>query len=141
MDLKDNICHVCFLRDKGSQSPFLMSTDNKIDLGEVLAHLLVLIQVEEIIIACSHVQMLVHQYQGHQYHYSGHCVSFMQSNVKTVNMLPNLPSKLNIVVLWLLNQLIENDLRYQSQFQANFQVQKGYILIQLYYLKANYPNY
>ena len=62
MDLKNDICHVCFLRDKGSQSPFLMSTDNEMDLGEVLAHLPALTQVEEMIIACSHVQMLVHWY-------------------------------------------------------------------------------
>ena len=82
------------------------------DLGDIPAHLPALTQVEEMIIARSHVQMLVHWYQGHQYHYSGHCVSFMQSNVKTVNMLPNLPSKLNIVVLWLLNQVMEDDLRY-----------------------------
>ena len=141
MGLKDNICYVCFLRDKGSQSPFLMSTDNKIDLGEILAHLLALTQVEEIIIACLHVQMLVHQYQGHQYHYSGHCVSFMQSNVQTVNMLPNLPSKLNIVVLWPLNQVIKDNLRYQSQFQADFWVQKGHIMTQLCYLKVNHPDY
>ena len=140
MGLKNNICHACFLRDKGSQSPFLMSTDNEIDPGEIPAHLPALTQVEEIIIARSYMQMLVHRYRGHQYHYSGHCVSFIQSNVKTVNMLPNLPSKLNIVVLRPLNQVIE-DLRYQSQFQANFQVQRGYILTQLYYLKANYPNY
>ena len=76
-----------------------MSTDNKIDPGDVPAHLPALTQVEEMIIARSHVQMLVHRYQGHQYHYSRHCVSFMQNNIKTVNMLPNLPSKLDIVVL------------------------------------------
>ena len=60
MGLKNDICHVCFLRDKGSQCPFLMSVDNKMDLGDVLAHLLALMQVEEMIIARSHVQMLVH---------------------------------------------------------------------------------
>jgi hypothetical protein len=37
-----------------------MSTDNEIDLGEILAYLLALTQVEEMIIACSYVQMLVH---------------------------------------------------------------------------------
>ena len=55
MGLKGDICHTCFLRDKGSQSPFLMSTDNKIDPGEIPAHLPALTQVEEMIIACSHV--------------------------------------------------------------------------------------
>ena len=76
-----------------------MSTDNKMDPGEIPAYLLAFTQVEEMIIAYSHMQMLVHWYQGHQYHYSGHCVSFMQNNIKIVNMLPNLPSKLDIIVL------------------------------------------
>ncbi len=53
---------MCFLKDKGSQSPFLMSIDNEIDLGEIPAYLLALIQVEEMIIAQSYVQMLVYRY-------------------------------------------------------------------------------
>jgi hypothetical protein len=91
-----------------------MSTDNKIDPGEVPAYLPALTQVKEIIIARSHVQMLVHRYHGHQYHYSGHYMSFIQNNIKTVNMLPNLPSKLNVVVLRPSNQVIKDDLRYRS---------------------------
>jgi hypothetical protein len=84
MGLRNKTCDACFLRDKGSQSPFLMSADNDMDPGEVPANLPALTQVEEMIIVRSHVQMLVHRYRGHQYHYSGHCVSFMQNNVKTV---------------------------------------------------------
>jgi hypothetical protein len=99
MDLKNEICHTCFLRDKGNKTPFLMSADNEMDPGEIPAHLPELTQVEEMIIARSHVQMMLHRYRGHQYFYSGHCVSFMQNNVKTVDMLPNLPSELDIVVL------------------------------------------
>jgi hypothetical protein len=89
-----------------------MSTDNEMDPGEVLAYLPALTQVKEMIITRSYVQMLVHRYRGHQYHYSGHCVSFMQNNIKTVNMLPNLPSELDVVVLRPSNQVIEDDLRY-----------------------------
>jgi hypothetical protein len=37
-----------------------MSTNNEMDLGEILDYLLALTQVEEIIITCSYVQMLVH---------------------------------------------------------------------------------
>ena len=55
MGLKNDICHACFLRDKGSQSPFLMSTDNEMDPGDVPAHLPALTQVEEMIIARSYV--------------------------------------------------------------------------------------
>jgi hypothetical protein len=49
MDLKNEI-----------YSPFLISTDNEMDLGEILAYLPALTQVEEMIIARSYVQMLVH---------------------------------------------------------------------------------
>jgi hypothetical protein len=54
-----------------------MSIENKMDLGDIPAYLLELTQVEEMIIAQSYVQMIVHYYYGHQYHYLGHCVSFM----------------------------------------------------------------
>jgi hypothetical protein len=30
---------------------------------------------------------------------TGHCVSFIQNNIKTVDMLPNLPSEIDIVLL------------------------------------------
>jgi len=69
IDLKSDVCHRCFNRDKGKKTPFLMSIENEMDLGEIPAHLLELTQVEEMIIAWSHVQMMVHRYHGHQYHY------------------------------------------------------------------------
>jgi len=141
MDLKHNVCHRCFNRDKGNKTPFLMSADNEMDPGELPAHLPELTQVEEMIIARSHVQMLVHRYRGHQYHYSGHCVSFMQNNVKTVDMLPNLPSELDIVVLRPSDQVMEGDPRYRSQFRADFRVRRGHVLTWLRYLKANHPDY
>jgi hypothetical protein len=47
MDLKDQVCHACFLRDQGGKTPFLMSVENKIDPGELLAYLLALTQVKE----------------------------------------------------------------------------------------------
>ena len=52
-----------------------MSADNEMDPGDIPAYLLELTQIEEMIIARSHVQMMVYRYQGHQYHYSGHCVA------------------------------------------------------------------
>jgi hypothetical protein len=67
MDLKHNVCHRCFNRDHGNKTPFLMSADNEMDPGELPAHLPELTQVEEMIIARSHVQMLVYRYCGHQY--------------------------------------------------------------------------
>jgi hypothetical protein len=51
MDLKDDVCHRCFNRDKGNKTPFLMSAENEMDPGELPAHLPELTQVEEMIIA------------------------------------------------------------------------------------------
>ncbi|KID81448.1 ATP-dependent DNA helicase PIF1 [Metarhizium guizhouense ARSEF 977] len=141
MDLKDGVCHACFLRDKGNKTPFLMSAENEMDPGELPTHLPELTQVEEMIIARCHIQMVVYRYRGHQYHYSGHCVSFMQNIAKTVNTLPNLPSELDIVVLRPSNQVMENDQRYQRQFRSSFRVRKGRIVAWLQYLKVNHPDY
>lgn len=141
MDLKHGVCHCCFLRDRGNQSPHLMSADNSMDPGELPAHLPVLTQVEEMIIARSHVQMLVHRYRGHQYHYSGHCVSFMQNTIKTVNMLPNLPTELDILLLRPSEGVLQTDNRYRSQFRTDFRVRRAPIIQWLHYLKANHPDY
>ena len=100
MALKDTVCHSCCLRDKKVRVPYLMSADNEMDPGSVPDYLPELSQLEEMIIARSHVQMMVFRYRGHQYHYSGHCVSFMQSTVKTVSVLPNLPAELDVVLIW-----------------------------------------
>ena len=67
-----------------------MSAENEIDPGELPAYLPELTQVEEMIIAWLYIQIIVYCYCGHQYYYSGHCVSFIQNTVKTVDMLPNL---------------------------------------------------
>jgi len=65
LDLKQGVCHTCFLRDKRNHSPFLMSIENHMDPGELPAYLPALSQVEEIIIARSHMQMLIYRYRGH----------------------------------------------------------------------------
>ena len=86
------------------------------------------------------MQMMVHRYRSHQYHYLGHCVSFMQNTVKTVDMLPNLPSKLDIVVLRPSNQ-VEGDPRFQRQFRTDFWVRKKRVITWLQYLKDHHPDY
>jgi Domain of unknown function (DUF6570) len=141
MDLKGGVCHACFLRDKRNQSPFLMSADNNMDPGELPSLLPELTQVEEMIIARSHVQMMVHRYRGHQYHYTGHCVSFMQNTVKTVDVLPNLPSELDVVVLRPSDQVMQDDPRYQRQFRSDFRVRKGRIITWLRFLREHHPDY
>jgi len=43
MQLKDDICHSCLLKDKGGQTPYFFLADNEMDLGIVPAY------IEEII--------------------------------------------------------------------------------------------
>jgi hypothetical protein len=43
--------HTCFLKDKGGQTPFLFFVNNEMDLRAVPAHLPVLTQIEEMVIA------------------------------------------------------------------------------------------
>ena len=76
MKLKDGICHNCVLKDKGGQTLHLFSAENKMDQGIVLAYLPALTQIEEMVIAQSYIQMMIKRYRGHQYHYTGHCMSF-----------------------------------------------------------------
>jgi ATP-dependent DNA helicase PIF1 len=110
------------------------------DPGIVPGHLPELTQVEEMVIARAHVQMLVKRVRGHQYHYTGHCVTFLQNIVRTVDVLPNLPSELDIVLLRP-PESCTDDLRYRRQFLTDFRVRRGYILAWLRFLKANHPDY
>ena len=54
MDLKDSVCHDCFLQDTDKRkrpiTPFLMSVENNMDPGVVPSHLPELTQVKEIVI-------------------------------------------------------------------------------------------
>ena len=140
MDLKDGICHSCFIRDKWVKVPFLMSAENQMDPGVFPDHLPALTQIEEMIITRSHVQMVLYHYRGHQYHYSGHCVSFMQNIIKTVDILPNLPSELDVVVLRPPDHA-DNEIRYRHQFRSDFRVRKGHIITWLRFLKARLSNH
>jgi len=140
MKLKDGICHNCALKDKGRQTLYLFSAENNMDPGIVPAHLPVLTQIEEMVIARSHVQMMIKRYRGHQYHYTSHCVSFTQEIVRTVNVLPNLPEELDIILLRPSRDALDNT-RYRRQFQHDFRVRKKCILTWLQYLHAHYPDY
>jgi hypothetical protein len=84
--------------------------------------------------------MVLYRYRGHQYHYSGHCVSFMQNMVKTVDTLPNLPSELDVVVLWPSDH-VEDDVQYRHQFRSDFRIRRGHVITWLRFLKANHPGY
>jgi hypothetical protein len=138
MRLKDGVCYACFLKDKGGQMPFLFSADNEMDPGAVPAHLPVLTQIEEMVIARSHVQMMIKRYRGHQYHYTGHCVSFAQEIIKTVSILPNLLEELDIILLRPLRQRLDQH-QYKRQFKHDFRVRRSCILTWLRFLQAHHP--
>jgi hypothetical protein len=140
MQLRGDICHSCLLKDKGGQTLYFFSADNDMDPGIIPAHLPALTQIEEMVIARSHVQMMIKRYRGHQYHYTGHCVSFAQEIIKTVSILPNLPEELDIILLRPSRQAIDNP-RYRRQFQHDFRVRKSYILTWLWFLQAHHPDY
>jgi hypothetical protein len=144
MALKDEVCHRCFLRDtnarKQTVTPFLMTADNMMDPGPIPPDLPALTQVEEMVIARAHVQMLVKRVRGHQYQYTGHCVTFMQDIVRTVSVLPNLPSELDIVLLRPPGDC-EDEPRYRRQFHTDFRVRRQHVLTWLHFLKANHPGY
>lgn len=44
--------------------------------------------------------MIIYYYYSYYYHYTGYCVSFIQNTVRIVNVLPNLPLELDVIVLW-----------------------------------------
>jgi hypothetical protein len=128
MELKDGVCRSCSIRDRWNQTPFLMSAENRMDPRIFPAHLPALTQVKEMIITRSYIQMVLYHYRGYQYHYSGHCVSFMQNMIKTVDMLPNLPSKLDVVVLRPSDN-VEDETRYRHQFRSDFRIRKDHIVL------------
>lgn len=141
MRLKDGVCHTCFLRDKRGAVPFLMSAANNMDPGEVPAHLPKLSQVEEMTIARSHVQMVLCRVRGHQYKYSGHCVSFMQNTVRVVDTLPNIPAELDVVLLRPSDRVVGNEPQLRRQFRSDFRLRKSRVKAWLDFLVCNHPDY
>ena len=101
MGLKSGVCNKCFLADnkKNEDEPFLYSAANNMDPGCIPSHLPKLTQIEEMVIARAHVHMVMKRVRGHQYRYSGHCVSFVQNNVKFFDALPVLPEELDMILL------------------------------------------
>jgi hypothetical protein len=64
----------------------------------------------------------------------------MQNIVRTVDVLPSLPSELDIVLLRPPASHAD-DPRYRRQFRADFRVRRQHVLTWLYFLKANHPGY
>ena len=65
----------------------------------------------------------------------------MQNISKIVNVLPSLPTELNIIVLQPPTADLQPDLRYQRQYRADFRVRRACIVTWLRFLKLNHPDY
>jgi hypothetical protein len=66
---------------------YVYSEGNAMDPGEMPDGLQPLTQVEEMLIARAHVQMVMKRVRGHQY-YSSHTVTFLQDIVKLAAFYP-----------------------------------------------------
>ena len=64
----------------------------------------------------------------------------MQNIVRTVDVIPNLPSELDIVLLRP-PECHTDDPRYQRQFRTDFRVRRQHVLTWLRFLKANHLDY
>ena len=93
-DLKVNDAGICKRCLRGTGNIFTAA--NKLDVGEIPAHLPVLTDIEEMTIARIHTHIQVRQIKGQQYKYSGHTINFMQNTKKLYTKLPLLPSDLDV---------------------------------------------
>jgi hypothetical protein len=143
MRLEGGVCRVCRAWDSPRKMkegmPFLMTDLNNMDPRE-LPVLPKLTQMEEMCIAWAHVHMQVKRVWGHQYHYTGNCVSFMQNTVRFFDTLPLLPEEMDIVLLYPKKSSLE-DPQYKHQFREEFKVRRSAILQWLVYLKEHHPDY
>jgi hypothetical protein len=80
------------------------------------------------VIARVYIQILVKRVCRHQYQYTGYYVAFMQNIVQTVDMLPNLLSELDIVLLQPPEGSTDDDGQYRRQFRTDFRIYRQYVL-------------
>ena len=113
------------------------------EIGAIPAHLPILTQTEEMLIARAHVHVQVRRIRGHQYKYSGHTVNFMQDNMKLYDRLPLLPANLDIVLLRpsSRNTTDREQPLLECQFERDFRVRRSAILIWRQFLGQNHPHY
>ena len=113
------------------------------EIGAVPAHLPILTQTEEMLIARAHVHVQVRRTRGHQYKYSGHTVNFMQDTMRLYDRLPLLPANLDVVLLRPSSRnTAEGEQPFlEHQFERDFRVRRSAILIWLRFLRQNHPHY
>ncbi|KPM39851.1 hypothetical protein AK830_g6688 [Neonectria ditissima] len=141
MEMRNGICSSCYRHDNGQppEVPNFFSADNALELGDVLAHLPTLTQVEEMLIARVYVHVQVFQYRGQQYKYRGHVINFLRDVGSVYTQLPLLPRDLDILILRPRNAAQQPHV--VRQFQKQFQVQQNHIRVWLQYLRVHHPGY
>src|SRR6266702_1726855 len=95
--------------------------------------------VEELLIARVYIYLQVMRVHGQQHRYTGHVYCFGQNTLKTWRQLPRLPSELDILVI---RPAAAEGGEYLSQrFTKRYTVRRSAILLWLYFLKVNHPDY
>lgn len=137
---RERVCMKCIMVQKRKPMPYVYGEGNAMDPGEMPHGLQPLTQVEEMLVARAHVQMVIKRVRGHQFHYSGHTVTFLQDVVKFSSALPMLPEDLDIV--YLKPPAARADLsRFRLQFARDMKVRRGVVLAWLRHLKQHHPDY
>ena len=119
--------------------PPLFSKSNGLNLGPIPSFLPILTAVEELLITHVYVYLQVVRIYGQQYHYTSYICCFSQSILKTQRQLPQLPTKLNILVVR--PTAVEGGEYLSRRFTKRYTVRRSTIVQWLYFLKVNYPNY
>jgi hypothetical protein len=65
----------------------------------------------------------------------------MQNTIKTVSVLPNLPTDLDVVIIRPTDKQLQGNPRYHQQFRNEFRIRRGAVMEWLYFLKRHYPDY
>ena len=136
------ICKAC-IKDADSLKdptlPSLFSKSNELNPGPVPNFLPILTAVEELLITRIYVHLQVVRVRSQQYRYTGHVCYFSQNTPKTWRQLPRLPTELDILVVRPI--AVEGSQYLSRRFTKRYTVKRSAIALQLYFLKANYPNY
>ena len=125
----DTICRGCF-RDKNTVKMF--SVENKMDPGPVPNELKDLSITEQQLICRVSPAIHIHMLKHGGISSSGHCVTFPQQVNEPAQILPNLPSEINIIK-------VQKKGRNDSSKQ--FRVRRYQVQYALQWLKLNNPAY
>lgn len=134
--------------NKKQGAPPLISAGNRMDPGRIDYSLEDPTIVEEMLIARVHIQVECFQIRGQQQSYRGYIVSFLKDVIQVYNKLLLMLADLNVVVLKpAVSDADDADAdttdrnTRQLQFTREFTIRKDVVLVQLRFLKANYPRY